>query len=67
MTIERWSDHLFITAPVSGWDKLAASEHFALKVNVLEAGNMGKCKDLSEFDKWWLDDCVTASLTNKTG
>ena len=29
----------------------AASEHFVLKVDVLEAGKMGKRKDLSEFDK----------------
>ncbi|KAK3521036.1 hypothetical protein QTP86_025032 [Hemibagrus guttatus] len=29
----------------------AASEHFVLKVDVLEAGKMDKCKDLSEFDK----------------
>ncbi len=28
----------------------AASEHFVLKVDVLEAGKMGKCKDLREFD-----------------
>ena len=26
-------------------------EHFVLKVDVLEAGKMGKCKDLSEFHK----------------
>lgn len=38
-------------APVNGWDILAASEHFVLKVDVLEAGKMGKCKDLSDFDK----------------
>ncbi|ROL49918.1 Calsyntenin-2 [Anabarilius grahami] len=30
---------------------LAASEHFVLKVDVLEAGKMGKRKVLSEFDK----------------
>ena len=35
----------------------AASEHFVLEVDVLEAGEMGKCKDLSEFDK---DQIVTA-------
>ncbi|KAK3522005.1 hypothetical protein QTP70_021403, partial [Hemibagrus guttatus] len=29
----------------------AASEHFVLKVDVLEAGKMGKRKDLSEFDE----------------
>ena len=29
----------------------AASEHVILKVDVLEAGKMGKCKDLSKFDK----------------
>ncbi len=29
----------------------AASEHFVLKVDVLEARIMAKCKDLSEFDK----------------
>ncbi|KAK3565242.1 hypothetical protein QTP86_001495 [Hemibagrus guttatus] len=29
----------------------AASEHFVLKVDVLEAGKMDKRKDLSEFDK----------------
>ncbi|KAK3563491.1 hypothetical protein QTP86_030328 [Hemibagrus guttatus] len=28
-----------------------ASEYFVLKVDVLEAGKMGKRKDLSEFDK----------------
>lgn len=36
---------------VSGWDKLQASEHCVLKVNVLKAGKKGKCKDLNEFDK----------------
>ncbi|KAK3508309.1 hypothetical protein QTP70_019536 [Hemibagrus guttatus] len=30
---------------------LAASEHFVLKVDVLEAGKMGNCKDLSDFNK----------------
>ena len=29
----------------------AASEHVVLKDDVLEVGKMGKCKDLSEFDK----------------
>lgn len=29
----------------------AASKHFVLKVDVLEAGEMGKHEDLSEFDK----------------
>ncbi|ROL49972.1 hypothetical protein DPX16_6380 [Anabarilius grahami] len=37
---------------VASEDKMiAASEHFVLKVVVLEAGKMGKRKDLSEFDK----------------
>ena len=30
---------------------LAASEHFVLKVDVLEAGKMGKCKALSKFNE----------------
>lgn len=29
---------------------LKSSEHFALKVDLLEAGKMGDCKDLSECD-----------------
>lgn len=30
---------------------MGAGEHFILKVDVLEAGKMGECKDLIEFDK----------------
>ena len=41
---------LFIMAPVSRWDILA-SEHVVLKDDVLEAGKMGKHKNLNAFDK----------------
>lgn len=41
------------------------SEHFVLKFDVSEAGKMGKCKDLSEFERTkfcWLTDWVRGSL-----
>lgn len=31
---------------------LAASKQVALKDNVLEAEELGLCKDLKDFDKW---------------
>ncbi|KAK3531242.1 hypothetical protein QTP70_015215, partial [Hemibagrus guttatus] len=40
---------------VSG-EREAASEHFVLNVDVLEAGKMGKRKDLREFDKGQISD-----------
>lgn len=39
--------YFFIMAPFSEWDISA----IVVKVDVLEAGKMGKRKDLSEFDK----------------
>lgn len=44
------TDHLFITALVSGWDIFGSKWTFFLNVGVLEAGKMGKCKDTTEFD-----------------
>lgn len=41
------SHYFFIMAPFSEWDISA----FVVRVDVLEAGKMGKRKDLSEFDK----------------
>ena len=44
-------DFLVTMAPVKGWDILGASEQSVLEVDVLDAGEMGRSKDLSNFDK----------------
>lgn len=49
-TVMNYTNHLFNTAPDGGWDR-SVSKHFVFKVDVLEKGKMGECKDLSEFDK----------------
>lgn len=45
------TDYLYIMTPVIGWDTLGTNWTFLLKFNVLEAGKMSKCKDLSQFDE----------------
>ncbi len=45
----------------------AASEHFVLKVDVLEAGKMGKCKDLREFDTIVMARRLGQSISKTTG
>ena len=42
--ISSW--HMFM-----GGIYLAASEHFFLRVHVLEEGKMGKCRDFREYNK----------------
>lgn len=43
-------DDLITVAPVCGWDIQYKGKPFANETDVLEAGKMGKCKDLSHFD-----------------
>lgn len=45
------TNYLFIMAPVVGRIYYATQEHFVPKVVVLEAGKMGKQKDVSECDR----------------
>ena len=44
-------DHLITMAPVKGWDILGSEGTVSSCVDVLEAGKMGKRKDLSDFHK----------------
>ena len=37
-------------APTKGWD-ISGNKQPVLEVDVLEAGKMGQCKDLSDFDQ----------------
>lgn len=53
LTTDRWSEYtdcLFIKAPVNGLDILGNKWAFCPK-SCCEARIMGKCKDLSKFDK----------------
>lgn len=52
-------DYLITVAPVKGWDIISSkSSESVLDVGVLEAGRMGKCKELSDFD---MDQIMTAT------
>ena len=45
-------DYLVTMAPVKGWGIYSAeSEQSVLEVDMLDAGEMGRSKDLSDFDK----------------
>lgn len=44
-------DYLITVAAVSWWETLGSKCTFVPEINVLEAGKMGKCKALSDFDR----------------
>lgn len=59
------SDYLFVEAPVSGWDVL--SEHFVLRLDVLEGEQMAKYADLCESGQIVMTRQLGQSISKSAG